>query len=282
MIWAMTWLMPTSTPVPGFGERLALDTETGRDELALLGPSLRGWIYRSLTRPATYRLLLMSEAPLKLRSEVLAWRGRPRRPGLAPIVEAAQDVDRGFFFIRYEISGASLEEELASTDRETRLRAAAQTAQAMTGWWQSVVPPPPFAQRAVFWAGVWLGVALFTGGLAVAGLAPSLVLWGLAGAGLMVGVFGYLQRTRMGRFWDEIGRHWDRAGETRITFGPDGVEIADRVSHRRLDWDGIDAVRAVQGGTVIRSGISMIVVPDAALEMEPPALRAQLAAWRQA
>ncbi len=152
---------------------------------------------------------------------------------------------------------------------------------AMTGWWQSVVPPQPFAQRAIFWAVVWFGVGLFAGGLAIAGLPASLVLWVLAGAGLMVGVFGYLQRTRMGRFWDEIGRHWDRAGETRIVFGPAGVDITDQVSQRRLDWAGVDAIRAVQGGTVIRSGISMIVVPDSALGMEPSALRAQLADWRQ-
>ncbi len=152
---------------------------------------------------------------------------------------------------------------------------------AMTGWWQSVVTPTPFAQRAVFWAGVWLAIGLFAGGLAVAGLPPSLVLWGLAGAGLMVGVFGYLQRTRMGRFWDEIGRHWDRAGETRIAFGPDGLEIADQVSHRRLGWSGVDAIRAVQGGTVIRSGISMIVIPDSALDVGATGFRGQLAAWRQ-
>ena len=151
---------------------------------------------------------------------------------------------------------------------------------AMTGWWQSVVPPQLFVQRAIFWACVWFGVAVFAGFLGVAGLPPSLVLWILAGAGLMVAVFGYLQRTRMGRFWDEIGRHWDRAGETRIVFGPDGVEITDQVSHRRLDWDGIDAVRAVQGGTVLRSGISMIVVPDTALEISPQELRACLEVWR--
>lgn len=153
---------------------------------------------------------------------------------------------------------------------------------AMTGWWQSVVPPQLFLQRAIFWACVWLGVALFAGLLGVAGLPPSLVLWVLGGAGLMVGVFGYLQRTRMGRFWNEIGRHWDGAGETRIVFGPEGLEVSDQVSQLRLNWGGVDAIKPVQGGTVIRSGISMIVVPDGSLDMEPQEFREQLAAWRQA
>ena len=153
---------------------------------------------------------------------------------------------------------------------------------AMTGWWQSVVPPAPFVQRAVFWAVVWLCVGLFAGALGLAGLAPTLVLWCLAGAGLMVGVFAYLQRTRMSRFWDEIGRHWDRAGETEMAFGPDGIEMRDEVSRRSLGWDAVDAVRAVRGGTVIRSGSSMIVVPDAALDMAGAEFRARVAGWRRA
>ena len=151
---------------------------------------------------------------------------------------------------------------------------------AMTGWWQSVVPPAPFARRAFFWAGVWLAIAVFAGGLALAGLSPLLALWGLVGAGFMVGVFGFLQRTRMSRFWDEIGGHWQRAGVTRAVFGADGISLSDEVGQRRLDWRGIDAIRGVAGGTVIRSGISMIVVPDDALKISAPEFRAKLAEWR--
>ncbi|MXQ09590.1 hypothetical protein GQ651_17225 [Alphaproteobacteria bacterium GH1-50] len=153
---------------------------------------------------------------------------------------------------------------------------------AMTGWWQSVVPPAPFARRAFFWAGVWLAIAVFAGALGLAGLSPMLVLWGLVGAGFMVGVFGFLQRTRMGRFWDEIGRHWERAGVTRAVFGGRGISLSDDVGERRLDWQGVDAIRAVSGGTVIRSGISMIVVPDDALDMPGPEFRSKLTEWRGA
>jgi len=152
---------------------------------------------------------------------------------------------------------------------------------AMTGWWQSVVPPAPFARRAIFWAVVWFVIGVFAVAVTVVGLPPTVVLWGLCGAGLMIGVFGYLQRTRMEQFWDEIGRHWDRAGDTEMTFGPDGIELVDTVSRRAHGWQAVDAIKAVQGGTVIRSGISMIVVADAALPMPPEVFRKTIAAWRQ-
>ncbi len=153
---------------------------------------------------------------------------------------------------------------------------------AMTGWWQSVVPPVPFVRRALFWAGVWFVIGAFALAVTTAGLSPLVVLWGLCGAGLMVGVFGYLQRTRMEQFWDEIGRHWDRAGATRLTFGPDGMEIVDEVSNRAFGWAAIDAIGPVRAGTVFRSGIAMIVVADSALpvDLPPEKFRNRIAEWR--
>ena len=155
---------------------------------------------------------------------------------------------------------------------------------AMSGWWQSVVPPANFVRRAIFWAGVWFGIGVFALGISAAGLSPLVVLWGLSGAGLMVGVFGYLQRTRMEQFWDEIGRHWDRAGETEIAFGPEGIEVSDQVSHRSMGWQAVDAVKQVRGGTVMRSGISMIVIADSSLPsgITPDGFRSAIADWRGA
>ena len=152
----------------------------------------------------------------------------------------------------------------------------------MTGWWQSVVPPEPFLKRAVFWAIIWFGVGLFALGLAAAGLTMFFAVAGLLGAGVMVASFAYLQRTRMSRFWDEIGRHWDRAGETRISASAVGLVIEDNVSTRRLSWSAVDSVKGVRGGTVMRSGISMLVVPDPALPeaLDGKAFRAKLNAWR--
>ena len=153
---------------------------------------------------------------------------------------------------------------------------------AMTGWWRSVVPPEPFLKRAVIWAVIWFAIGGVALAVAAAGLDPWLVGAGLIGAGVMVASFAYLQRTRMGRFWDEIGRHWDRAGDTSVRLGPQGLEIRDAVSRRRLDWRAVDAVRAIRGGTVFRSGISMLVIPDAALPpgMDAKAFRSRIADWR--
>ncbi|MGI9393150.1 MAG: hypothetical protein ACR2OY_00750 [Boseongicola sp.] len=153
---------------------------------------------------------------------------------------------------------------------------------AMTGWWQSVVPPEPFLKRAIVWAVIWFGILGVALAIAAFGLSPWFVGAGLIGAGTMIASFAYLQRTRMSRFWDELGRHWDRAGETEVHIDTSGLAIRDNVSQRTLNWAAIDAVKAVRGGTVFRSGISMLVVPDAALpsELRPKVFRERIAAWR--
>lgn len=154
---------------------------------------------------------------------------------------------------------------------------------AMTAWWQSVVPPAPFVRRAVFWAVVWALIGLLAMLIAAAGLTPWYVFAGLIGAGFLIGVFGYLQRTRMERFWDVIGAHWDRAGETEATFGPTGVNLTNRVERREMDWSAIDAIKGARGVTVLRSGISMIAIPDSALPggMSGKAFRSRIAGWRR-
>lgn len=154
---------------------------------------------------------------------------------------------------------------------------------AMTGWWQSVVPPAPFLKRAIFWAIVWGLIGLLAMLLTAVGLTPYYVFAGLIGASFLVGVFGYLQRTRMDRFWDVIGSHWDRAGETRAVFGPDGISLRDDVSLREMSWQAVDAIKGQRGVTVIRSGISMIAIPDADLPagMTGRVFRDRLEAWRR-
>ena len=146
------------------------------------------------------------------------------------------------------------------------------------------VPPAPFVQRAIFWAGIWFGIGVLTLILSLLDIAPSFVFAGLIGDAFLIGVFGYLQRTRMGRFWDVIGTHWEKAGETRAVFGPMGILLSDAVSQRNLFRVAIDAVKAQRGVTVIRSGFSMIVVPDEDLpdDLTGSARRDQRAAWRQA
>ena len=153
---------------------------------------------------------------------------------------------------------------------------------AMTGWWRSVVPPDPFVKRAIFWAVVWFAIGILTLVVSALDSAPSHVFAGLIGAAFLIGVFGYLQRTRMSRFWDVVGTHWDKAGEMTAVFGPQGLTLTDAVSHRELAWPAIDAIKGQKGVTVLRSGIAMIAIPDSALpaEIEPKAFRAQLNTWR--
>ena len=152
----------------------------------------------------------------------------------------------------------------------------------MTGWWQSVVPPAPFGQRAIFWAVVWVGIGVLAGAVTIFGFTPGYVGAGLIGAGLLVGAFAYLQRTRMSQFWDVIGGHLDKAGVTQATFSPYGVTLVDNVSRRELSWPAIDAVASVRDGTVLRSGISMTIVPDDVLPngLTAAEFRKQINTWR--
>ena len=155
---------------------------------------------------------------------------------------------------------------------------------ALTGWWQSVVPPAPFTARAIRWAVIWgavLGAALLLGAF---GLDPSFVVAALVGAGVLIAAFGFLQTTRMGRFATEIGRHWDTAGAAEAVFDDAGFVMEDDVSRLELQWPGVEAVRAVRGGTVIRAGMRMIAIPDSAMPegLRGRDFRTQLNDWRRA
>ena len=154
----------------------------------------------------------------------------------------------------------------------------------MSGWWQSVVPPEPFVKRAITWAVIWGAIGILAMLTMAAGLTPYYIVAGLIGAGFLLAGFGYLQRTRMSRFWDVIGTHWDKAGATEAVFGPDGIVLSDAVSRRELSWDAIDAVKSVRGATVFRTGFSMFTMPDRALPagMNGKDFRRQVSEWRAA
>ena len=153
---------------------------------------------------------------------------------------------------------------------------------ALTGWWQSAVPNANFASRAIRWALIWGGLAALTVVLGYAGIEPVFVLAGMIGAGVLVLAFAVLQRTRMGRFTDRIALHWEAAGEAEVVFDEAGLVMEDAVSRLELRWEGVEAVRAMRGGTVFRSGMRMIWIPDADLPqgLKPRAFRAAIRAWR--
>lgn len=176
---------------------------------------------------------------------------------------------------------------MAETPQEVRLRLGFEPElfqRALMAWWQSAVPPAPFAARAVHWAVIWGGVLAVALLLGAIGLAPAYAAAGLAGAGVLVLAFAILQRVRMRRFRQVIARHWDAAGVAEAVFDAGGISLRDRVSRLDLDWAGVEAVRGARGVTVIRSGMRMIFVPDRALpdDLPPREFRARLAAWRRA
>lgn len=154
---------------------------------------------------------------------------------------------------------------------------------ALMGWWRSVVPPAPFIQRILHWAVIWTAILMLTMMLGAAGIEPVFVAAGLVGIAVFVVGFVILQRLRMRRFVNAIGSHWEAAGRTRASFGPDGVVLADQVSRTEMGWAGVDGIVAIRGATVLRSGISMVAVPDAALPagMTPRAFRERLEGWRE-
>ena len=153
---------------------------------------------------------------------------------------------------------------------------------ALMGWWQSAVPNASFTSRAVRWAVIWGGLVVVTVVFGYLGIEPVFVLAGMVGAGVLVLAFAVLQRTRMGRFTDRIARHWDAAGEAEVVFDEAGLVMEDAVSRLELRWEGVEAVRAMRGGTVIRSGMRMIWIPDADLPrgLKPKAFRAAIRTWR--
>lgn len=154
----------------------------------------------------------------------------------------------------------------------------------LTGWWQSAVPPVNFASRVIRWSLIWGAILGATLALGAYGIEPVFMLAALIGAGVLIAVFGILQRTRMSRFTDEIARHWDAAGEADAVFDEAGMVFQDDVSRLELQWPGVEAVRPVRGGTVIRSGMRMIAIPDAVLPkgMKGRDFRNRVNAWRRA
>lgn len=155
---------------------------------------------------------------------------------------------------------------------------------ALSGWWQSAVPPEPFLKRALIWAVIWFALGIGTMVLVALDLTPWFMGAALAGAGSLVLVVGVLQRTRMARFHDVIGAHWDKAGATEAEFSASGVVFRDAISKQSLGWPAINAIASKKGVTVLRTGFQMIAIPDKDLPvgLTPNAFRARLNAWKEA
>ena len=153
----------------------------------------------------------------------------------------------------------------------------------LEAWWSSAVPRPSISWRLFFWAVVWVGVlasAIVVGAL---GLDPAFVLAGLVGIGVFIIGFFTLQRVRMRAFYRALDQHWEAAGDTTVEFTVSGVRVFDHVSTSQHEWAAIDAIGAGRASTVLRIGISMIAIPNAAVPdgLTPRAFRDQIGTLRQ-
>ncbi|MBT8389655.1 MAG: hypothetical protein KJP13_08410, partial [Altererythrobacter sp.] len=84
------------------------------------------------------------------------------------------------------------------------------------------------------------------------------------------------------QFYRIVGAHWDQTGEISLRIDAQGVDMRDDVSMQRYAWAAIDAVQKAKGATVLRTGMSMIAIPDAAIPegMSASDFRARLNGWR--
>jgi len=76
----------------------------------------------------------------------------------------------------------------------------------------------------------------------------------------------------------------DKSRPFVFCFGPDGFSIDARNSKTDYDWNAVDEVAALSGGTGVRVGVFVYPVADADLPegMTSGAFRAQLDTWRGA
>jgi len=155
-------------------------------------------------------------------------------------------------------------------------------ARALMAFWTSAVPAPSFRYRVAFWVIAWTATLFAV--LAMAGLGwPWAVIWGVVAAGFGVGVI-ILQRVRMARFYDALAAHWTRTGDMAASFDETGLSLTQTGAAMRFDWAAVDAVVRARGGTVLRIGMTMIAIPDAALPegLTPDGFRQRLNLWRDA
>jgi len=152
---------------------------------------------------------------------------------------------------------------------------------ALMAFWFSAVPRASAWWRIAFWTLAWFGIAI----IILAGSAldlPWAFIWLLVLLGFGI-VILILQRTRMARFYNTLAAHWTRTGDMAATFDETGMAITQKGVEMRFDWAAVDAVVRTRGGTVFRTGMTMITVPDAALPkgMTAEAFRARIAQWRK-
>ncbi len=114
------------------------------EKLKLVGPSFNGRVYRSEIGQLIYRLIPMSEAPLKKRDEIRKWVGKRLGNGVATIKDAYQPEDvPGVYVVRYEVRhfSGTLAQALEDPDQRVRLQRMASVLRAVPVWWDTLTSP---------------------------------------------------------------------------------------------------------------------------------------------
>jgi hypothetical protein len=139
LISAMTWKMSTKNAGAAPGNEIEL---ASNEKIRLVGPAMHGWIYRSCTRPAYYRLLPVELVLFKDRDHIKKkWQGKLMHQNVAVIKDSWAD-DR-FFYVCYDARGLghTLLEALANPDPCARLNHAARALRALPSWWTILSSP---------------------------------------------------------------------------------------------------------------------------------------------
>jgi hypothetical protein len=115
---------------------LELEVAPGRVEhLVPAGTSFWGSVHRGRDSGHWYRLVPVSRVPLEGRSQVRSWVGRRAHPSVAPIAEARQLAEGGWFAIRYDLRVEhTLAEVPAGTGPSARLELAVRVLEAFPAW----------------------------------------------------------------------------------------------------------------------------------------------------
>lgn len=153
--------MPIWMPVDDQPNEFELEIGERKELLAYVGPSLHGWVVRSCSAPAYYKLIPVDKASLPWRRQVNDWVEQGQSawpPGLVRIAAAEEIVQMGdaqYFCFRYALAeGArSLVDLLREADAPGRLRSVVRVLRALPAWWTHVSAPlVPMAADVVFTA----------------------------------------------------------------------------------------------------------------------------------
>lgn len=124
-------------------------------EAVMAGPSMWGSVYVSRRRPRCYRLISNDQLGAGSRAELHELKARPRRPGIAPVIDERGDqreFAHGWFqVVSYELAADfSLADSLADPDPARRLRDLARVLRAVPGWWERATGFLPMPSDIVF------------------------------------------------------------------------------------------------------------------------------------